>query len=287
VTRRLQDVGLVLLAVLAAGLIFLAVREAGNGGDALPPGAGASHLGGAATPPTEVPGGGEETAVTAADSGSPERPADVDPALAAARAALASEDPVVVSVLGDSTSNARQEWVHRWALELSRGRPVTISHWDEASQSGFVPPDVLSEAGDGSPLTIWSGSQSGAHAAYPVELLSLMVPERPDLVLFNFGHDDSGERTALHFTSLLVAVREGFGNVPVVVVLQQPQVGDANAGVREQVRLWAEGEGLPTIDVAQAFLDTDDFTTLLQDDVHPNDAGSRLWAQTVHEALGR
>ncbi|HLS45512.1 MAG TPA: SGNH/GDSL hydrolase family protein [Ornithinicoccus sp.] len=283
-TRRLQDLGLVLLAAATAGLVFLAFSNVGDGVRSLPPGAGASHIGGAPAAPT-APADTDQATTAAPDSA--RETSAADPALAEAREALASADPVVMSVLGDSTSNARQEWVHRWALELSRDRPVTISHWDEAAQGGFVPPDVLSEEGEGSPLTIWSGSQSGANAAYPVQVLSLIVPETPDLVLLNFGHADTSESAAQNFAMLLDAVREGYGDVPVVVVLQQPQVDDANADVRDQIRTWAEGEGLDTIDVAQAFRDSGDVAALLQDDVHPNDAGSRLWAETVDQALGR
>ena len=281
-TRRLQDVALVALAVLTAVLILLAVRGVGP----VP-----------ATPTNNIAGGTVDGSATTGDTpddgaetatGSPDLPdatASAEDGLASARAALASTEPVVVSVLGDSTSNARQEWVHRWAQELSDERPVTISHWDEAGQAGFVEPDVLSESGDGSPLTIWSGSQSGADATYALDVLSVIIPESPDLVVLNFGHNQTVDSAASDFAQLLTSLRDAYGDVPVVVVLQQPQVDDANAEVREAISAWAASEGLGTIDVAQAFLETDDITALLQDELHPNDDGSRLWARTVGAAL--
>lgn len=281
-TRRLQDVGLVALALVTAVLILLAVRGAGSVPGS-PTNSIAGGTGGAPVAAGNTPDDSAETVTVSPDQ--TEATASDDDGLTAARAALASTDPVVVSVLGDSTSNARQEWVHRWAQDLSSERPVTISHWDEAGQRGFVEPDVLSETGDGSPLTIWSGSQSGADSTYALDRLSVIIPESPDLVVLNFGHLETVDSAAANVEELLTAIRDDFGDVPVVVVLQQPQVDDANAEVREAIGTWAASEGLGTIDVAQAFLETDDVTALLQDNLHPNDAGSRLWARTVEAAL--
>lgn len=284
-TSRLQNIGLVVLAVLTAVLILLALRAASS-----VPEAPTSNISGAPTDAQAAPGGttgdrpDDSVATGTASPDQVEETAGETP-LAAAREALASPDPVVVSVLGDSTSNARQEWVHRWAQDLSTQRPVTISHWDEAGQSGFVEPDVLSDTGDSSALTIWSGSQSGVDATYASDQLAVIIPESPDLILLNYGHNETVQSATSNFEELLASLRDEYGDVPVVVVLQQPQIDDANADVRDAISDWARSEGLGTIDVAKAFLETDDFTTLLQDDLHPNDDGSRLWAQTVEAAL--
>lgn len=280
-TSRLQNIGLVALAVLTAVLIFLALRGASS-----VPEAPTSNISGVSTDAQAVSGDDSDVSV-ATGTASPDQVEATagEDALAQARAALASPDPVVVSVLGDSTSNARQEWVHRWAQDLSGERPVTISHWDETSESGFVEPDVLSDTDDGSALTIWSGSQSGADATYAVDLLPVIIPEAPDLILLSYGHNETVQSAASNFEELLVSLRDDFGDVPVVVVLQQPQIDDANADVRDEISDWAHSQGLGTIDIAEAFLETDDFTTLLQDEMHPNDDGSRLWAQTVETAL--
>lgn len=291
-TRRLQDIALVLLAVVAAVLILLAFQSART----LPQPTGGDPSAQLATAPVAAPNDqvaastagptGEGSLADGSSGDGSAATADPDPALVAARAVLSSPEPIVLSVLGDSTSNARQEWVHRWAQDLSGDRPVTISHWSEATQDGFVEPDVLSETGEGSAVTIWSGSQSGAGAAYSIDFLPTVIPQEPDLVLLSYGHNETPESATTDFAALLEALRSTYGDVPVVVVLQQPQLEDANAQVRGLIQDWAQEEGLATIDVAAAFLDTGDYTDLLSDELHPNDAGSRLWEQTVAEALG-
>ena len=283
-TRRLQDIALVLLAVVAAGLMVLAFQASRTLPQ--PTGAGSGATSQLGSTPVAAPDDQAAATTEALSEDGLSATADVDPALAPARAVVTSAKPIVISVLGDSTSNARQEWVHRWALDLSADRPVTISHWNEATQTGFVEPDELSNSGDGSPVTIWSGSQSGASAAYSLGFLSTLIPEQPDLVLLNYGHNQTPESVSTDFPALLEALRATFGEVPVVVVLQQPQIDDANAQVRGLIEEWADSEGLATIDVAAAFLATGDYTDLLSDELHPNDAGSRLWEQTVAVALG-
>lgn len=294
-SRRLQDLALTALGVLAAVLVFLALR----GADPLPPGDGAASVGtpvasGATTGEDgedgeDGGGAGDEGADTDAASGTQAAPdgesSGEQSPLEVARAVLQSGTPVTVSALGDSTSNTRQEWVHLWAQELAADRPVSISHWDEGAQDGFVQPDVLSATGSGSPVTIWSGSQGGASAAYPVERLGTTIPESPDLVLLNFGHNHTPQNARSDFQSLLAAIRDAHGDVPVVVCLQQPQAGDANAEVRELIDDWATAEGLATIDIAGAFLAQGELDDLLEDPVHPNQAGSELWAETVTVAL--
>lgn len=284
-SHRLSDLGLIALAALAAVLVVLAFRGAGSGLGTVPgegsvstgpPVAGASAAG-------DEPGaaGGDGAAVTQ----EPVDDAQPVAALEVARMVLQSPEPVTISALGDSTSNTRQEWVHLWAQTLAHDRPVTISHWNESTEEGFVEPDVLSTSGDGSRVTIWSGSQGGASAAYPAQRLDVMVPETPDLVLLSFGHNQSAETVQAQFQALLDAVRGSHDDVPVVVVLQQPQAADANAEVRKLIREWAEAEGLAIVDVAAAFLAQDGFEDLLEDPVHPNQEGSQLWARTVELAL--
>lgn len=48
---------------------------------------------------------------------------------------------------------------------------------------------------------------------------------------------------------------------------------------------WAEEAGLGTIDVARAFLEQDDLEALPADQLHPNQEGQQLWADTVGQAL--
>ncbi len=69
------------------------------------------------------------------------------------------------------------------------------------------------------------------------------------------------------------------------MILQNPQVDDANAEVREAGEQWAQDAGVGVIDVAAAFADSEAGVALLLDELHPNGAGQELWAQVVTDAL--
>ncbi|MGC5584261.1 SGNH/GDSL hydrolase family protein [Ornithinimicrobium sp. W1665] len=293
--RRLQDVGLVLLALLAGALSVLTFTAVSGPGTAGPGGSGepgASARAGAAgladlsraTP--SVPDGATSTAGVPGDEG---RTADggVDgPRPDEARAVLDQDGPVVVAALGDSTGNETWEWVYAWGRTLASERPVRVVSWNEWTEDGYIDPVLLGQDAEGEAVTIYSGHQSGAGAAYPVERMDALVPEEPDLVILNFGHNDSVESVREGTSRTLSTLRERFGaEIPVVVTLQQPQADDANADVRRALAELATDEGLPTIDVAAAFEETGDPGALLADRVHPDEDGALLWARTVGETL--
>ncbi|WP_153392874.1 SGNH/GDSL hydrolase family protein [Ornithinicoccus halotolerans] len=279
---RQQNLALVALGVLTAVLVGAALVRA-----AAPPEGGVPE-------PAEVTGVAETGRATEQPTGSSdengqtETGADDQPSgpLEEAQQILTADAPVTLVVLGDSTSNTRDEWVHLWAEELAEQRPVDISHWDETSQAGYVEPDVLSESGDGSALTIWSGSQSGSGPTYPLAALETVVPEQPDLVIYSYGHNITAEQVPEDFGQLHEGITGLYGEVPTLAVLQNPQLGDANADVREAVADWAESNGVGTINVAEAFLAEGNLDTLMSDAVHPDADGQQLWAATVSSALG-
>lgn len=288
-TRRAQDLILVALAVLAAITTYLAfanVRGGAPGGDEVANGPNGITSPGAGTPTTGDDEGdmADDTADETSDPTETPGSAGVDGTpLEVARQLLASGDAVTISVLGDSTSNERSEWVHLWATALAEDRPVTISHWNEADGTSYNEPDVLSDGGDGGEVTIWSGSIAGATASSTAQLLPGIMPERPDFVMYNFGHNSTVDVVADHFDELHGRVTDLYDEVPTIVVLQNPQVGDANAQVREAVEAWAGDNGAGVIDVAAAWPDA--AWPWLVDDVHPSDQGQALWAETVAEAL--
>jgi lysophospholipase L1-like esterase len=281
VTRRAQDLILVALAILAAVTTYFAFSNVRGGGapsgDEVVANGGSSP--GAGSPTTTD----DETDMADDTAGPTEAPGGPADPLAAAREALAGEDDVTVAVLGDSTGNERSEWVHLWATALAEEHPVTISHWNESEGTSYNAPDVLSEDGEGSPVTIWSGSIAGATAASSAELLPGIMPERPDFVIYNFGHNSTLDEVTGHFDQLHGAVTERYADVPAIVVLQNPQVEDANADVRDAVEQWAQDNGLGVIDVAAVWPEA--AWPWLVDEVHPSQQGQDLWAETVAEAL--
>ena len=99
-------------------------------------------------------------------------------------------------------------------------------------------------------------------------------------------YEESGDAAAEGLEELSEQVADRYPEAPVVVVLQNPQADDANEPTRTAIADWAEGTGLPTIDVAAAFEDADSAQELLDGEINPSVAGSQLWAKTVAEALG-
>lgn len=88
----------------------------------------------------------------------------------------------------------------------------------------------------------------------------------------------------------MAAVDERWSNaVPAIVTLQNPKTGRgrvAQEAVRSVERTWAAEAESPVIDVASSFEQARYPAALMYDDVHPNAAGSSVWAQTVTSLLG-
>lgn len=286
--RRWQDVGLVLLAVSTAMLIWVAFRALGAVPVATP----------VLTADLGVPSVTVDDAATSAPPDDAEltgRPQTQDQPvpgpLEQARAVLQREERTVVLVLGDSTGNDRGEWTYRWAEALAGSRPTFIAPWNEWTEDGYVEAEALAGNGSGGEglgeILVLSGSQTGARAGYAAPRIELLTPEDPDLVILNLGHNNGVDDVTDGLQETVDALRSRVGDdVPVVVTLQQPQAGDQNAEVRQAVASWAQEQGLPTIDVASRFLAEGQPEALLTDAVHPNDAGSALWAEVVADTLG-
>lgn len=208
------------------------------------------------TPPSvaEMNARADATVEPEPDSEPTAEPVTFDVSLDDARDAL-TEDGAVLGVLGDSTGNDSDEWVALWAAE----RP-----WVEvvnASVPGSRANDALGQVAD-------------------------LLPPDVDVVVLNYGHNHSTGNVD-EIAALLGEVAEHAPDAVPVMMLQNPQLGDANADVRDAVAAVAAAAGVPTVDVAAAFEDDGrDLSSLLVDDLHPNGEGSRVWADAVAEALG-
>ncbi|WP_022920313.1 SGNH/GDSL hydrolase family protein [Ornithinimicrobium pekingense] len=292
---RWQDLGLALLAVAAAALTILMFRSSAPPPDGVAPADGPASV--ASAPPPSGPAAPPRDTVPDSSTGTPSGSDDAretrqaGPAassLPSARAVLDGDGPVVVAALGDSTGNETWEWVYGWGRALARTRPVTVLSWNEWTGQGYIEPRVLSPEGTGGqgPLTLYSGHHSGASFGYVVEHLESLLPEPVDLVVLNFGHNNTVDDVRDELEAALTALRSAVGpEVPVVLTLQQPQRDDANAEVRATVREVAVARGIGVIDVARAFEETGEPDELLADDVHPDEQGAGLWTETVARAL--
>lgn len=247
-------------AAAVAGLAFLQSLGARPGPDATP----------AATPP--APAAVPEGTVTLGDL----------------QAIIRGPGALTISVLGDSTGDEPGEWVDLWARDLSTHGTVTLHFWDATTRDWNAHPAVY--PGPDRTITVWNGSRAGASHAYPLEYLDRILPSRPSLTILNFGHNPAPERADEGAAELLAAADAKWaGRVPAAIVLQNPALGmwqEQTAGSVAALRAWAPGAGYPIIDVNAAFRARGGLPELLADDLHPNSAGQRLWADTVRAALG-
>lgn len=212
--------------------------------------------------------------------------ADVAPALKQAGQRM------VVAVLGDSTGNGPDEWVRLSvdAIVQQTGRTVSLSTWNPDA-GAYAPAEVI---GPGEPdLIVWNGSASGKRPLYASENLPAMLPEKSDIVILNFGHNNGNAVEArTQVGNLIGQIRSGASNgAAMATTIQNPRLDkykDSAAlvvdGLRTQTGLFPE---LAVIDVNTAFKAAGDLPSLLlPDGLHPSPAGSQIWAQTVLNVLG-
>lgn len=204
------------------------------------------------------------------------------------RALVEADHPLTVSVLGDSTGNDSYEWVSVWAGMLAQHRAVTLHVWDD-DRHARQEPQVLSTVG--SPVTIWNMSAPGQSANYPEPMIRKAVPERPDLVIYNYGHNNTPDDIDVQLYATMQAVKRAYGDVPGVLIAQNPSTTDLSQRQRETV--WkvihevGPGNGMPVVDVFHPFESAPGpVGRLLVDGTHPNAAGGRLWAQVVARTIG-
>lgn len=197
----------------------------------------------------------------------------------------AGADDVTLLVVGDSTGDERTEWVALWAARMAdEGARVTYRDWVPGEERWTDDPLTL---GDGDRhVTIVNASQAGARPGYP--LARRLLPDAADLVLVSFGHNGTREQEVAEMRQLLDRLAQDYPDAPVGVIAQNPALGGSaehSRANREAVEQVARARDLPVIDVHGAFVDHGDVESLLVDDLHPSDAGSRLWAETVHRFL--
>lgn len=213
--------------------------------------------------------------------------------LADVKAKLADPSkPWTLAVAGDSTGNADDEWVYLLAKKISAkyGRPIVIHDWsiDTNAYSGHT----TVGAGAGQPVQIWNASASGKNFTYSFEHRAVELPEQPDLLIVNHGHNIGTGQEARSGAFQLVdwALNKWPTPPAVAVTLENPRV-DASAAKQEQVvealrQQWA-GSKVTLVDVHKAFSDAPNLPALLRDDgFHPNPKGEEVWAEAVWAGLG-
>lgn len=290
-TSKLQWTALVMLVLAVAALLVVLMSqqrsyraEAESQAEAFTAGSSQSASGDASPAPSESDGasngdGGDEEEETEEASADP-----VEAATAAAQDVVNGSEDIEITVLGDSTSDSDGEWVTLWAQELGADATVQVHTWNPATGTWFQEPREFGE-GDRQ-ITLWNASAAEGNPGFALELDGMIAAES-DLTILNYGHFGDPDFVAATLGNLLDELDAGGEDAaPVVLTAQNPALdtwtgwADTN---REAMRDAAQERDLPVIDVFAAFDKADDWQSLLTDEVHPNDDGQRLWADTVTE----
>jgi hypothetical protein len=272
---KLQSAALVVLVLAIIALLILLFnqqREYRSHAEAAevgaPVAAGAQP---AATPSAAEPSADPVAAVTAA-----------------AQDAVNGQEDLVISVLGDGTSDTSTEWVYRWANELGAGAAVTVHTWNPEFNDWF--PQTRNYGQGNRAVTIWNASASQGTPAVPLQNAG-MIQAEADLTILNSGHWGAPEQVASSLNELLETLNAGAEDAaPVVLTAQNPALetwsGYADTN-RNAMRTAAADRNLPVIDIHAAFAGAGDWPGLLVDPVNPGDAGHQLWAETVSAFFAR
>lgn len=206
--------------------------------------------------------------------------------------ALEGDRPYTISVVGDSTGNYVDEWVHILSRRIAEtyGRTVAVRDWDV--ERNAYPTEQEHLYGTGVPVTVWNASSPGKSAEYSLQNYRKMMPTPTDLTIISHGHNnpDGAAKGVVKLVDL--AYRNTVPGGGVLVVLQNPRTDSfaaPRAKVVDQLRqLYSEpGTGVVLLDVNSAFTAAPDLPALLRPDgIHPNPQGSQLWADAVAAQLG-
>ena len=195
-----------------------------------------------------------------------------------------------ILVIGDSTGNEPGEWPDRLGRLLAARYPAFTISYRQFNLSGFQ--EVWKHKGTGDhTLTIdnasWGGRSTRWHLA---PHLAALVAVHPDLIYVNHGHNDGYTVPAEpYWRDDLLALTESLNlaspKSEIVLIAQNPRTADPSMDARRPVTQdVAQERGYGFVNVWQAFHDAapDGVGSLLiSDGIHPNPAGSAVWADAV------
>ncbi|KVK55522.1 hypothetical protein BCY90_12910 [Agrobacterium deltaense] len=216
------------------------------------------------------------------------------------RARLAAGQNATIFVNGDSTAHAEAGPFQQFAMMLGDLHDTTVvlyrwAEWETSAATGpktYAPPLTL-RAGKGATLTLYLATLPGGMAGYMLaeqRAAALKIP-RPDLCIMHHGHNmqtfeapggilSSGRSTLL---GPLGMTEWQWPNAPQLITTQNPwRDGTGYDKVYQAILDLARSyPNLTLVDTHAAFLAKGKDAALYRDNVHPNDAGSRLIARTL------
>jgi hypothetical protein len=198
---------------------------------------------------------------------------------------------VTITVLGDSTGDAGDEWVAGLARSISDKyqRTVVFRSWNLVS-AAYGPAATLGPDRSAGVVTVWNGSAPGQGPFYSQDNLAGLAPGPSDLLIINHGHNftDAASGAAKEVQLTEVAVAQWKNEPAVAVILQNPRTTRAAAQEANVTALEGafEDEDIVLVDVHGAFGRESDLSKLLlSDGVHPNAVGQDIWLKAVLRSL--
>lgn len=206
--------------------------------------------------------------------------------LALAAATLGSPEGASVLVVGDGSGNDDDEWVAVWARDhLGAGATVSYRAWDRANRQ-YAP--AVRTGSTGPTIDVWNASVSSPDMAREPARVT-QAWQDADLVLVSYGHRRTPRDITAQLDAVLAAIRDKDADVPVVVMLQNPDRAATEAvqkAATEKVQAWADAHAFATVDVYSAFMaDRTPRNDLVEADGSPTPRGSQLWAKALADAL--
>jgi hypothetical protein len=206
--------------------------------------------------------------------------------------------PFNIVMFGDSTGVSRTGWHVAFADWLGKtyDRPAVIHPWDGTpGAERYAPSDWAITDGDNAQIDIYNASVSSTEASYPMTRLDAMVPipgETVDMVMVNYGHNHTDSNLIQEGPALIAKATELYPNAAVVAFLQNSERADSPHANMLHVandlwRGWLNYRNYTVVDIETAFDEAPDLNAILSDDgdIHPNEAGYLLWADTLIASL--
>lgn len=176
---------------------------------------------------------------------------------------LADGFDVRVLVVGDSIGNGRgaDEWEDRWPVLLQT----------ELGETYGVDVSLENISMDGN--TSFAGYARTA----------MLETESVDCAIICYGANDSPINFSVYYESLIRVIQKNYPNASVISVLESTEWDEEGAEKMNVIRSLANHYGISVADTVTPF--RDDYDSLVVDDVHPNVAGQRIYADTLEAVI--
>lgn len=189
-------------------------------------------------------------------------------------------------MLGDGSGDEDDEWVAVWARDhLAVSATVSYRAWDKANRQYSA---AVRHGSSGPTIDVWNAHVSRPDMTREAARVT-QAWQDADLVLLSYGHRRSPNEVAAQLDAILAAIRSRDADVPVVVLLQNPDRTDTEAVQRETtqaIQAWATKQGFATVDIYSAFTgDPTPRNDMVEWDGSPTPQGSQLWAKALADAL--